>query len=105
QAEDGIRDRNVTGVQTCALPICMAALLAGLPPEVPGTTVNRLCGSSLDTVGMAARAIMVGEGDLLIAGGVESMSRAPLVVAKAEIGRASCREGGWSWEGAEREQG
>jgi len=62
----------------------MAALLAGLPPEVPGTTVNRLCGSSLDTVGMAARAIMVGEGDLLIAGGVESMSRAPLVVAKAD---------------------
>ncbi len=62
----------------------MAALLAGLPIEVPGTTVNRLCGSSLDCVGMAARAIRSGDTDLMIAGGVESMSRAPFVMAKAE---------------------
>ena len=62
----------------------MAGLLAGLPIEVPGTTVNRLCGSSLDCVGMAARAIKSGETDLMIAGGVESMSRAPFVMAKAE---------------------
>ncbi|MDD2880745.1 MAG: 3-oxoadipyl-CoA thiolase [Rhodoferax sp.] len=62
----------------------MAGLLAGLPIEVPGTTVNRLCGSSLDCVGMAARAIKSGETDLMIAGGVESMSRAPFVMGKAE---------------------
>ncbi|MCK0513037.1 3-oxoadipyl-CoA thiolase [Aromatoleum buckelii] len=62
----------------------MAALLAGLPQDVPGTTVNRLCGSSLDAVGMAARAIKSGEADLLIAGGVESMSRAPFVMGKAD---------------------
>jgi acetyl-CoA acyltransferase len=62
----------------------MAALLAGLPVTVPGTTVNRLCGSSLDAIGVAARAIAAGEGDLLVAGGVESMSRAPFVMAKAE---------------------
>ncbi|AYH43817.1 3-oxoadipyl-CoA thiolase [Azoarcus sp. DN11] len=62
----------------------MAALLAGLPQDVPGTTVNRLCGSSLDTVGMAARAIKSGEADLLIAGGVESMSRAPFAMGKAD---------------------
>lgn len=62
----------------------MAALLAGLPVEVPGSTINRLCGSSLDAIGSAARAIAVGECDLLIAGGVESMSRAPFVMGKAE---------------------
>jgi acetyl-CoA acyltransferase len=62
----------------------MAGLLAGLPVEVPGTTVNRLCGSSLDCVGMAARAIKSGETELIIAGGVESMSRAPFVMGKAE---------------------
>ena len=62
----------------------MAGLLAGLPMEVPGVTVNRLCGSSLDAVGMAARAIKAGESDLVIAGGVESMSRAPFVMGKAE---------------------
>ncbi|MCS6809802.1 MAG: acetyl-CoA C-acyltransferase, partial [Tepidimonas sp.] len=62
----------------------MAALLAGLPVEVPGATVNRLCGSGLDAVGSAARAIRAGEADLLIAGGVESMSRAPFVMPKAE---------------------
>lgn len=62
----------------------MAALLAGLPIEVPGTTVNRLCGSSLDCVGMAARAIRSGDTELMIAGGVESMSRAPFVMGKAE---------------------
>ena len=62
----------------------MAGLLAGLPVEVPATTVNRLCGSSLDCVGMAARAIKSGETELMIAGGVESMSRAPFVMGKAE---------------------
>jgi 3-oxoadipyl-CoA thiolase len=62
----------------------MALLLAGLPKEVPGTTVNRLCGSSMDAIASAARAIKCGETDLMIAGGVESMSRAPFVVAKAE---------------------
>jgi len=62
----------------------MALLLAGLPQTVPGATVNRLCGSSLDAVGTAARAIRTGETELMIAGGVESMSRAPFVIAKAE---------------------
>lgn len=62
----------------------MAALLAGLPVEVPGATVNRLCGSGLDAVGSAARAIRCGEAELMIAGGVESMSRAPFVMPKAE---------------------
>jgi 3-oxoadipyl-CoA thiolase len=62
----------------------MAALLAGLPQEVPGSTINRLCGSSLDAVGTAARAIKSGEAQLMIAGGVESMSRAPFVMPKAE---------------------
>jgi len=62
----------------------MSSLLAGLPPEVPGATINRLCGSSLDAVGAAARAIRSGEAQLMIAGGVESMSRAPFVMPKAE---------------------
>jgi 3-oxoadipyl-CoA thiolase len=62
----------------------MAALLAGLPPSVPGSTINRLCGSSLDAVGLAARAIKTGEAHLIIAGGVESMTRAPFVMAKAD---------------------
>ena len=62
----------------------MAALLAGLPIEVPGATVNRLCGSGLDAIGTAARAIKAGEAALMIAGGVESMSRAPFVSPKAE---------------------
>ena len=62
----------------------MAALLAGLPVQVPGTTLNRLCGSGMDTVGTAARAIKSGEASLMIAGGVESMSRAPFVIPKAE---------------------
>ncbi len=62
----------------------MSALLAGLPVEVPGSTVNRLCGSALDAVGSAARAIKSGEARLMIAGGVESMSRAPFVMPKAE---------------------
>lgn len=62
----------------------MALLLAGLPKEVPGSTVNRLCGSSMDAVATAARAIKSGEADLVIAGGVESMSRAPFVMAKAD---------------------
>jgi 3-oxoadipyl-CoA thiolase len=61
----------------------MALLLAGLPVEVPGTTVNRLCGSSMDAIGIAARAIKSGETSLMLAGGVESMSRAPFVQGKA----------------------
>lgn len=68
----------------------MSALLAGVPYQVPATTVNRLCGSSLDAVAMAARAIKAGEADLIIAGGVESMSRSPLVMGKSDsaFGRA-----------------
>lgn len=62
----------------------MALLLAGLPETVPGSTINRLCGSSLDALGVAARAIKSGETHLMIAGGVESMSRAPFVMGKAE---------------------
>ena len=62
----------------------MAALLAGLPQGVPGATINRLCGSGMDAVGTAARAIRAGEAELMIAGGVESMSRAPFVMPKAE---------------------
>ncbi len=62
----------------------MASLLAGMPKEVPGATLNRLCGSGLDAVGSAARAIRCGEAQLMIAGGVESMSRAPFVMPKAD---------------------
>ncbi|HQQ69361.1 MAG TPA: beta-ketoacyl synthase N-terminal-like domain-containing protein, partial [Alicycliphilus sp.] len=62
----------------------MSALLAGLPIAVPGGTINRLCGSGLDAVGTAARAIKAGEARLMIAGGVESMSRAPFVMPKAD---------------------
>ena len=62
----------------------MSALLAGLPIDVPGATINRLCGSGLDAIGTAARAIKSGEASLMIAGGVESMSRAPFVMPKAE---------------------
>jgi len=62
----------------------MALLLAGLPVDVPGVTVNRLCGSSMDAIGIAARAIKSGETSLMIAGGVESMSRAPFVMGKAD---------------------
>jgi len=62
----------------------MALLLAGLPVEVPGTTINRLCGSSLDAIAIASRSIRCGESELAIAGGLESMSRAPFVMAKAD---------------------
>ncbi|MDN4498330.1 3-oxoadipyl-CoA thiolase [Pseudomonas mosselii] len=62
----------------------MAGLLAGLPIEVPGTTINRLCGSGLDAIGNAARALRCGEAGLMLAGGVESMSRAPFVMGKSE---------------------
>lgn len=62
----------------------MAALLGGLPTDVPGATINRLCGSGMDAVGTAARAIRLGEANLIIAGGVESMSRAPFVMGKAD---------------------
>jgi hypothetical protein len=64
----------------------MAALLAGLPIEVPGTTINRLCASGMDAIGMAARGIKAGDYKMAIAGGVESMSRAPFVMPKAESG-------------------
>jgi acetyl-CoA acyltransferase len=62
----------------------MAGLLAGLPVSVPGTTINRLCGSGMDAIAMAARSIVAGEADLIVAGGVESMSRAPFVLGKAD---------------------
>jgi 3-oxoadipyl-CoA thiolase len=62
----------------------MATLLADLPPKVPGTTINRLCGSGLDAVAMAARQIKAGEAEMILAGGVESMSRAPFVMNKAQ---------------------
>ena len=62
----------------------MAGLIAGLPVEVPGCTVNRLCGSGMEAIGLAARAIRSGESDIVVAGGVESMSRAPKVMAKAQ---------------------
>ena len=64
----------------------MAALIAGLPIEIPGATVNRLCGSGLEAVNDAARAIQTDSGDVFIAGGVESMTRAPLVTLKATEG-------------------
>jgi 3-oxoadipyl-CoA thiolase len=70
----------------------MALLLAGLPEAVPGTTINRLCGSSLDAIAVAARAIKSGEAELIIAGGVESMSRAPFVLPKAEAGFSRAAE-------------
>jgi len=62
----------------------MALLLASLPPEVPGVTINRLCASGMTAVNLAARAIRAGDGDVFIAGGVESMSRAPYTLPKAE---------------------
>ena len=62
----------------------MAALLAGLPEQVPGSTINRLCGSGMDAVGSAARAIRAGDASLMVAGGVESMTRAPFVMGKAD---------------------
>ena len=82
----------------------MAVLLAGLPTSVPATTVNRLCGSSLDAVIAASRAIETGDADVVVAGGVESMTRAPWVLPKPSRGvpcrrqRSWCRRrwaGGW----------
>ncbi|MFV2085055.1 3-oxoadipyl-CoA thiolase [Micromonospora sp. LOL_021] len=70
----------------------MAALLAGLPTRTSGTTVNRLCGSGLDAVAIAARSVVAGEADLVVAGGVESMSRAPFVLPKAETAYARTGE-------------
>src|SRR5690606_3450665 len=69
----------------------MALLLAGLPVEIPGVTVNRLCGSGMEAIIQAAKSIMVGEGSVYIAGGVESMTRAPYVMPKA--GEAFARDG------------
>ena len=74
----------------------MAGLLAGLPVQVPGMTVNRLCASGLDAVGAAARAVRAGDADLVIAGGVESMTRAPLVMPKPDAAW-SRRAGRASW--------
>ena len=69
----------------------MSALLAGLPVDVPGATLNRLCGSGLDAVASAARMIRCGEAELVLAGGVESMSRAPYVMSKSATAfRATC---------------
>lgn len=62
----------------------MSSLLAGLPTTVPGSTINRLCGSGMDATGTAARAIKAGEADLMISGGVESMTRAPFVMGKSQ---------------------
>src|SRR5574338_1590096 len=73
----------------------MAALLAGLPVQVAGVTFNRLCASGLNAVNMAARAIRAGEGDVFIAGGVESMSRAPYSMAKAESPYAFGNQTAW----------
>ena len=70
--------------KTIATSPAWPPLLAGLPQDVPGSSINRLCGSSLDAIGMAARAIKAGEAGLMIAGGVESMSRAPFVMGKAD---------------------
>jgi 3-oxoadipyl-CoA thiolase len=70
----------------------MAVLLAGMAAEVPGTTLNRLCGSGMEAVGYAARSIKTGEADLILAGGVESMSRAPKVMAKAEAAYSRATE-------------
>ncbi|HHB8466345.1 TPA: MFS transporter [Klebsiella pneumoniae] len=75
----------------------MALLLAGLPESVPGSTINRLCGSSLDAIGVAARAIKSGETQLMIAGGVESMSRAPFVMGKAESAFSRSMQLAWGW--------
>ena len=74
----------------------MALLLAGVPPSVPGTTVNRLCGSGLEAVIAASRAIAVGDHSVCVAGGVESMSRAPWVLLKPERGYARTNETLWS---------
>ena len=73
----------------------MAALLAGLPHQVPATTINRLCGSSLDALQQAARMLAVGDGRLAIAGGVESMTRAPLSLPKSNPGWASGNATAW----------
>ena len=70
----------------------MAILLAGLPVKIPGSTMNRLCGSGLDAVGTAARAIRAGDAHLMLAGGVESMSRAPFVIGKATEAFLACRQ-------------
>lgn len=80
----GEDNRNVAG---------MAVLLAGLPGSIPGTTMNRLCGSGMDAVIAAARAIKAGEAELMIAGGVESMSRAPFVMPKADTAFSRNAEG------------
>ena len=73
----------------------MSSLLAGLPVQLPGATINRLCGSGLDAIGTAARAIKAEEATLMIAGGVESMSRAPFVMPKAETAFSRARWPAW----------
>src|SRR5450759_2524474 len=81
----GVRPDDLNGAR-------MSALLAGLPAEVAGITFNRLCASGLDAVGYAARSIIAGDADLMIAGGVESMSRAPFVQPKAQAPYARSAE-------------
>jgi acetyl-CoA acyltransferase len=83
-ALSSVRTDDLAAIPIRALVARMATLLAGLPDSVPGTTVNRLCGSSLDAIAIASRQIKTGEADLAIAGGVESMSRAPFVMPKAD---------------------
>ncbi|HVH02317.1 MAG TPA: beta-ketoacyl synthase N-terminal-like domain-containing protein, partial [Amaricoccus sp.] len=80
----GEDNRNVGRMAVLLAGLPVAVLLAGLPVAVPGTTINRLCGSGMDAVGQAARAIRAGDADLMLAGGVESMTRAPFVMPKAE---------------------
>src|SRR5215469_15016695 len=70
----------------------MAVLLSGLPDHISGSTINRLCGSGLDAVGTAARAIRAGDADLMIAGGVESMTRAPFVMAKPDVAQPAAMQ-------------
>ncbi len=74
----------------------MAALLAGLPTTVPGATVNRLCGSGLEAVADASRAVAVGEADVVVAGGVESMTRAPWILLKPATGYPATHEQLWN---------
>src|SRR2546430_17286545 len=83
QAEDGIRDLTVTGVQTCALPI---SIFGGLSPEVGAMTVNKVCGSGLKAVGLAAQALKSGDSSIVVAGGMESMTNAPYLLPQARKG-------------------
>src|SRR5271155_3323924 len=82
ERRDGVPSRPTAGEDNRNVAR-MAVLLAGLPVEIPGATVNRLCGSGMEAVGDAARAIAAGEADICLAGGSESMTRAPFVIARS----------------------